>query len=161
MANPDRARANGLKAFQTVREVLTEVGWEPQPTDTEGMLTVDFSVDDIPVSEAIAEVRIEMERFVYYLNFRDRAAPANRAEAMEFVTRANFGLVIGNFELNLANGAVRLKASVDFTGVVLSRKLVTNVIQSLMDVAETYGDAYAAVSRGKKKAAAAIEEAEQ
>ena len=39
----------------------------------EGVLRVDFSTDKIAVSEARAEVRLDYERFIYYIDFRDRA----------------------------------------------------------------------------------------
>lgn len=160
MPKPDRARTNGLKALETVEKVLTDVGWEPASTETDGVLRVDFSTDGTPIIDALADVRIDSERFVYYLNFRDRAPAKHRVETMEFVTRANFDLVIGNFELNLDDGAVRLKSSVDFTGVVLSEKLVTNAIQSAMDVVEVYADALVTVMRGEATAVQAIKATE-
>ena len=80
MAKADRARANGLKALKTVEDVLTDIGWDPQPTETEGMLRIDFSSDDIPIAEALASVRIDFERFVFYLIVRDRAPAKHRAQ---------------------------------------------------------------------------------
>ena len=160
MAAADRARKNGLKALKNVKEVLKTTGWDPEETEKEGVLRVDFSVDNIPIADAIADVRIDYERFLYYLNFRERAPVKQRREAMEFVTRVNYGLVIGNFELNLENGFVRFKSSVDFTGTELVQPLIRDAIKSGMDAVETYADAIVEVMKGKKKAKKALEDAE-
>jgi hypothetical protein len=161
MGKVDRARENGLKALETVRKVLTDVGWEPQATDIEGVLQVDFSGDNIPIASALADVRIDYERFLYYLNFRDRASAKHRAETMEFITRANFDLVIGNFELNLKDGSVRFKSAIDFTNAVLSRALIRNAIKSAMDAVELYADELVEVMHGVRKAAEAVRRAEE
>jgi hypothetical protein len=136
MAQADRARKNGLKALKTVEKVITSIGWKPEETDYEGVLRVDFSGDNIPIIEALADVRLDYERFLYYLNFRDRAPAKQRQEVMEFVTRGNFDLVTGNFEFNLDDGTVRFKSSVDFTNEELTETLIRNVIRSAMDAVE-------------------------
>ena len=160
MDNAERARKNGLKALKTVKKVLTDTGWKPEETEKEGVLRIDFSEDDIPIADALAEVRIEYERFLYYLNFKDRAPAKYRSETMEFVTRVNFDLVIGNFELNLDHGLVRFKSSVDFTATELTPSLIRDAIKSAMDAVETYADAIVEVMNGKKKALQALNDAE-
>jgi hypothetical protein len=160
MVKADRARRNGLKALRTVKSVLAKVGWEPEETETEGVLRVDLSVDKIPISEALADVRIDYERFLYYLNFRERAPATHRKQTMEFVTRVNFDLVIGNFELNLDDGSVRFKSSIDFTGAELTATLIRDAIKSAMDAVEQYADALVEVMRGEKRAVRALREAE-
>lgn len=160
MAAADRARKNGLQALKNVKEVLKTTGWDPEETEKEGVLRVDFSVDNIPVDEAIADVRIDYERFLYYLNFREKAPVKQRRETMEFVTRVNYDLVIGNFELNLENGFVRFKSAVDFTGTELVQPLIRDAIKSAMDAIELYADAIVDVMQGRKKAKKALEDAE-
>lgn len=161
MTATDNARENGLKALENVREILNIVGWDPEETEQEGVLRVDFTEDNIPIEDAIADVRIDYERFLLYLNFRERAPVEHRRETMEFVTRVNYGLVIGNFELDLNDGFVRFKSSVDFTGVELIPPLIRDAIKSAMDAVEQYADAIVEVMQGKKKAKQALEEAER
>ncbi|HEV8430875.1 MAG TPA: YbjN domain-containing protein [Pyrinomonadaceae bacterium] len=160
MAETDRARKNGLKALKNVKKVLKTTGWEPEETEKEGVLRVDFSGDNIPIVDALADVRIDYERFLYYLNFRERAPVKQRPETMEFVTRVNYDMVIGNFELNLDNGFVRFKSSVDFTGAELAPALIRDAIKSAMDAVEQYADAIVEVMHGRKKARKALHDAE-
>ncbi len=159
MAMTSRARTNGMKAFKTVKQVLTKTGWQPELTDAEGQLRVDFS-GKLPISEALAEVRIDYERFLFYLKFRERAPVRARKPVMEAVTRANFGLVIGNFELDLDSGALRFKASIDFTEAELTAVLVRDSIRSAMDAVERYAHALVSVMRGESTPAEAIRAAE-
>ena len=160
MVKMDRARKNGLKAFKTVKRVLTKIGWEPEETEKEGVLRVDFSVDKIPIAEAIADVRVDYERFLYYLIFKNRALSKYRSETMEFVTRVNFDLVIGNFEFNLDEGLVRFKSSIDFTAVELTEPLIRDAIKSAMEAVEQYAGAIVDVMRGKKDAVQALNDAD-
>lgn len=154
------ATSNSERAFATLRETLEQVGWEPAEAEEEGMLLVDFEEDDIPVREAHAIVRFDTERFLWYLNFRREVPAKRRGEMAEFLTRANSGLVIGNFEMDWADGAVRFKSSVDFTEDELSATMIRNAIQSAMDVVEHYGELLEAVATGKLTAAKASAQAD-
>jgi len=152
----DKARKNGLDAFATLKNVLRDVGWSPEETDFEGQLKVDFSGSDIPISEAEFDVKIDYERLVCYFNFKNTASKNHVEQVVQFITRANFGLIIGNFEVDFETGLVRFKSSIDFTGVKVQERLVKNVIRSAMDVVEDYGDAAAEVIKGRKSATEAI-----
>lgn len=160
MKQKDGARKNGLKAFRTVKKVLTAIGWEPEETDTEGLLRIDFTTDKSPVLEALADVRIEYERFLYYITFRDITPTKYRSQMMEFLTRANYDMVSGNFEFNLDNGSTRFKNCIDFTSSELTERLVRNVITCAMDAVELYADAFVNVARGRKTPKLALKEAE-
>ena len=46
----------------------------------------------------------------------------------EFLTRANYGLIIGNFEMDLTDGEVRYKTGIDVEGDRLSAALVKNLV---------------------------------
>lgn len=161
MTTPDRARTNGLKAFETVRKVLVRRGWEPVPTEFEGMLRVDLRSDGLPIAEILADVRIDYERFLYYVVFGEKVPVLQLAQTMEFVTRANYDMVTGNFELDLTRRVVRFKSSIDFTHVPLTTRLVENVILSTKSAVDTYADALVEVIQGKKTARAAIRRAER
>lgn len=154
------AEENGQKGFDTVNRVLTSIGWSPQETEFEGVMRVDFGGDKIPISEALADVRIEYERFIYLLIFGERAGSAHREEVAKFLTRANFGLVIGCFEFNLDNGEIRFRSSIDFTSSDLTETLVRNSIRSSMDAVERYGDSIVKVLRGELDAVRALKLAE-
>lgn len=145
-----RARRNTQRATRTLEKVLRSIDWEPAPTEDEGCLLVDFSGEDgLPLSHALAAVRPESERFVFYLCFRGKTPAKHRAAVAEFIARANYGLVIGNFELRFRDGTVRFKTSLDFARQELTEELVQNAIMSAMEVVQVYGAAVVEVMAGK------------
>jgi hypothetical protein len=157
-ASKNSARDNGLKAFYSVKKVLIDTGWDPEPTGAEGILTVDFTGDKIPIKNALADVRVDLERFIFYLNFSDKVPKKTLVQTMEFVTRANMDLVIGNFELNLDARTIRFKGSLDFTGAILTEPLIRDLIKSSMDAVEYFSDTLMTVVKGNKNALEALKE---
>ena len=54
--------------------------------------------------------------------------PADRRRAMaELITRANFGLPIGSFELDLDDGELRFRTSIDFEDAAVDPKVIRNL----------------------------------
>ncbi len=75
--------------------------------------------------------------------------PADRRLAMmELLTRANYGLVIGNFELDPDDGELRFKTSIDFGSDRLSGEVLARLIQHNVDAFEQYLPAVEAVIAG-------------
>ena len=67
-----------------------------------------------------------------------------RLAAAELITRANFGLVIGNFEMDFADGEVRYKTSLDVEGDRLSDVLLLQLIHANLSIVDTYLPAFVA-----------------
>lgn len=55
----------------------------------------------------------DAEQLLFYSVAKTNVPPALRAAAAEFLTRANYGMVVGNFELDLSDGEVRCKTYVE------------------------------------------------
>jgi hypothetical protein len=80
-----------------------------------------------------AQAREEQGLFLFYSVCPVQVPEEKRLPVAEFVTRANYGLYIGNFELDLDDGEVRYKTSIDVGGDRLVPALVqqmayTNVL---------------------------------
>jgi len=126
--------------LETLREILTEIGWEPQENKDDASFFVDFGEPHLPVADALAAIT-RSQRFVFYVNFGATAPAARRDEVARFITRANWGLTIGNFEMDYDDGQMRFKSSVDFGDVELSETLIRNAILAAMNAVEAYADA--------------------
>ncbi len=61
-----------------------------------------------------------------------------RPEAMEYLTRANFGLRIGHFEFDLDDGEVRYKTSIDVEGDELSTALLRRMVRPNLATMDRY-----------------------
>jgi len=89
-----------------------------------------------------------------------KVAEETRVAVAEYITRANFGLRIGNLELDLDDGEVRYKSSVDFEGGELTRWLMRNAIYSAVQTMDRYLGGLLSVMYGGKSALEAVREIE-
>jgi len=64
--------------------------------------------------------------------------PEGREAAMEFLTRANFGLRLGHFEFDLDDGEIRYKTSIDVEGDRLTPALVKRLVQPNLTTMDRY-----------------------
>jgi len=75
-----------------------------------------------------AQAREEQDQFVFY-SVSTVNAPEHKREAIaDLLTRANYGLVIGNFEMDHRDGEIRYKTSIDIEGDRLSAALIRNCV---------------------------------
>jgi hypothetical protein len=128
-----------MSDLDTLRHVLDDLEWEPEQDETVSGFHIDFGPPHFPVATAFAAVADETKEFVFYINFGVNVAPADRETLMHSITRVNWGLTIGNFELNLDDGHLRFKSSVAYGGAGLSESLICNVIERAMSAVEAYG----------------------
>ena len=74
--------------------------------------------------------------------------------------RANYGLHIGNFELDMGDGEVRFKTSIDTESTALSFELVRNVVYANVMQMDRYLPGLMAVLGGQATPADAIDQVE-
>lgn len=80
----------------------------------------------------------------------DWITPEPQRSAMaELLTRVNFGLPVGNFEMDLTDGEVRFKTSVDVTGDRLSTALFEALFETNAAAMDIYLPALEAVRDGR------------
>ncbi|MEA5419673.1 YbjN domain-containing protein [Spirulina sp. CCNP1310] len=60
----------------------------------------------------------EHQQIIVYSICPNKARVDKLIAIQEFLTRANFGLKFGNFEMDLSDGEVRFKTSIQFAGMV-------------------------------------------
>lgn len=147
------------QALETVKGVLERAGLKPLPLEQGGGFEANFSQDG-PDVRALARV-LDKDKFLFYFEFSKKVKSAMRPATAEYVTRANYGLTVGNFELDFETGLVRYKSSLDFSGQDLPALLVRNIILSGIYCMETYADGLTAVMDGKKDPEEAIALAEE
>jgi hypothetical protein len=103
-----------------------------------------------------ARARESQEQFVYY-SVAPINTPAERRAAMaEFVTRANYGMIIGNFEMDFGDGEVRYKTSIDVEGSELTPALARQVVYANVAMMNRYYSGILAVAFGGAEPAAEI-----
>lgn len=122
-------------------------------------IELDFARDDVPWT-CYLEAR-ENERQVIFYSTLAEPAPRERIAAMfEFVARANYGLAIGNFEIDPEDGEVRFKTSVDVNNTLLTDGLLSGLTALNVATMNVYLPGIRAVmAGGDPRAAVALVEA--
>ena len=85
-----------------------------------------------------AQAYEEDQQLTIYAYLPNNVDMLKRVQAAEFLMRANYGLKIGNFEMDMDDGEARFKCSVDVEGGELTAKMVGNMVGSSVTVADRY-----------------------
>jgi len=75
-----------------------------------------------------AQAREAQDQFVFYSVLPTTAPEDKRHQMAELLTRFNYGLVVGNWEMDYRDGEIRYKTSIDVEGDRLTTALVRNVV---------------------------------
>lgn len=147
---------NGQQAFATLGTFLDEDGWYPQQIEDRPIYKVGFSGKNGRYA-CFAQVRLDLEQFIFYVMAPNKVPEAHCAAVAEFITRANYGLRIGNFEMDYRDGEVRYKCSLDFEDALLTPALIRNAIYPAVQTMDRYYPGLMAVIYGGQTPEAAIQ----
>lgn len=107
-----------------------------------------------------AKVNEARREFMFY-SLCPVTAPADKRLAMaEFLTRANYGLTIGNFEMDFDIGEIHYKTSIDVEGDRLSMALVRQLVYANVMIVDQYLPGIMAVIYGNVSPIEAIAKVE-
>ncbi len=159
--NPDLTTENdnGLQAFDTLGQFLEQDEWHPQQLEDKYIYRMGFSGNNGQTT-CYSQIRVDLEQFVFYVMAPVKAPEGARPAVAEFITRANYGLRIGNFEMDFGDGEVRYKSSLDFEDATLTPELIKNAIYPAVQTMDRYLPGLMGVIYGDKLPAKAIAEIE-
>ncbi|MFN6461610.1 MAG: YbjN domain-containing protein [Nostoc sp. DedVER02] len=103
-----------------------------------------------------ARARNEQNQFVFYSICPVNAPENKRLAVAEFITRANSGMMIGNFELDFDDGEISYKTSIDVEGDRLSFALIQRLVYANVTMMDEYLPGILAVIYGNLSAQEAI-----
>ena len=149
-----------MDAFETLGSFLKADGWYHQQLEGKTIYRVGFNGDNGQMT-CYAQVREDLEQFLFYVLSPIKAPDETRSAVAEFITRANYGLRIGNFELDYSDGEVRYKSSLDYEGLALNTALIRNAIYPAVQTMDRYLPGMIKVIYGHQSPAEAIVEIEE
>lgn len=122
--------------FDTVLKFFKEDDWRFEQLEGKTILKMGFKGDN-GSWRCFAQVREEQRQFVFYSMIDTNTPEDKRQKMAEFLTRANYGLITGNFEMDFSDGEVRFKTSIDvrenensFTPGIIKRLVYLNVLMT-------------------------------
>jgi hypothetical protein len=146
--------------FEAVVDYLTEDDWKFNVVKDDTALMLSFR-GEAGSWQCFATVDEEKQWFTFYSILPSNVPEEKRVEIAEFITRANYGLIIGNFEMDYGDGEVRYKTSVDVEGGELSPKMIENLMRANLMTMDRYFAGVMGVLYGDRDPAEAIAEMEE
>jgi hypothetical protein len=156
---PQEENTNGLEGFETLSAFLEEDGWKPRRLEGKHAFSMGYTGKNGDY-RCYAVVRVDLEEFLYYVVAPVRIPDELRQAIAEFITRANYGMRIGNFELDYSDGEVRYKSSINFEDEVLTDETIRNAVYPAVQTIDRYLPGLMRVSFGGATPLEAIEEIE-
>jgi hypothetical protein len=125
------------KIYQAMLNFFSQEDWEF--TKLKGELTLRLACQGKNGRwNCFAVANETQQRFIFYSICPLEIPSSNRNAIAEFITRANYGLEIGNFELGFTSGEVRFKTSLDVTGDRLSHNLIERLVYTNVAIMDEY-----------------------
>lgn len=156
---PDRVdnamgNSNGQRGFETVGKFLEQDGWHAAvDDDLDTTYVMNYRGDNLTFG-CQARVRTDLEQLICYAIVPRDVPPSRRAAMQEFIARANYGLRLGNLELDLETGDMRAKSSIDFEASELTAQLIKNTLYPSVQTLDYYWPGIEAVLEGTPPAEA-------
>ncbi len=147
------------KILPTVRETLGQMEWSFEEMDKRDAVLTGVR-GDAASYRIVLDAKEEAQQLLAYVISPTRLPEAARVAGAEFAARANYGLIIGNFDLDLSDGEVRYKVSVDVEGSKLTVKMVRNMIGCGVAMMDRYYKGWMAVGFGGRSPAEAVADCE-
>jgi hypothetical protein len=157
--DPSPEHANAVNAFRTLGNFLEEDGWSPERVEQRYAYR-SYYFGKHGELRCYAQIRADLQQFIFYAVATFRVAEDSRLAVAEFITRANYGLRIGNFEMDFSDGEVRYKSSIDFEGERLTRNLIKYAIYPVVQTMDYYMPGLMKVAFGGMAPHEAIQEIE-
>lgn len=144
--------------MDVVLEFFTGQEWPVALSDEDGLETAfEGTTSAWPCRAYVFE---NDARLVFVSVFPEVVPEAARPAIGELCNRANFGLAIGNFELDFDGGEVRFRTAADGDGTTLDTEHVSNVVVANVMTMDRYLPAIVAVLQGADPADA-VEDVEE
>lgn len=148
-----------MRLLKTVESFLREDGWDFVRLDNRSVIKTGYQGEHGSWT-CYAQTREEEQQFLFYAVCPIRAPEKKRAAVAEYLTRANYGMVIGNFEMDYADGEIRFKTSIDAEDSELTEAMVRSATYWAVVMMDRYLPGLLKVVGGSIPPAEAIDEIE-
>ena len=123
--------------FNALVLFFEEDGWDFQRVEGASVLSMGFSGKNGKWL-CYAHAREEEAQFAFYSVLSINVPADKRHKVAEFITRANYGMMIGNFEMDYVDGEIRYKTSIDVEGTDLTSTMIQQLVYPNLIITDHY-----------------------
>ena len=95
--------------------------------------------------DGITQVHPQLKLVTFYASMQARVPAARRDAVLRYLALANWGLAYGSFEMDLTDGEVRFRSSIDFADLGLTAERLFRAVSPALALVERYQPGLAAV----------------
>jgi hypothetical protein len=145
--------------FSTLIDYMEDEDWKYEILEGETIIRFHFKGS---AGRLLCYGEVDEEKYwlIFYSYMPVNSPPEKMASAAEFVTRANRGMRIGNFELDFDDGEIRYKTSLDVEGGDLTPKMIDNLLRANLSTINRYFAGVMELIYGDKPASEVIKRIE-
>ncbi len=123
--------------FEAVATFLQADSWNPTQVEGKTILRMGFDGSS-GMWNVFVQTKEENRQAMVYSVSSHKVPEDQRQRAAEFLTRANYGLPYGNFELDFSDGEVRFKTCIDVEGGTLTDTMIKNLMYANVSAMDRY-----------------------
>ena len=147
------------RIFDAGVEFFTEDEWPFEQVEENPVLRTGFTGKNGSV-RCFFQEREAQEQVAFYSVGALMVPEEKRAAVAEFLLRANYGMIVGNFEMDYDDGEIRFKTSADVEGIELSEVFIRNLVYANVLTMDRYTPGIAKVVYADADPAEAVAEVE-
>lgn len=148
-----------INIFESMTNFFEKDDWQFKEVKAGEILQLEVSLENANYTcYAIADD--ENRSFRFYSDCPVKVPENKRLAVAEFLTRANYGLITGNFELNFIDGDIRYKTSIHVADQRLSYSLIKRLVYVNVTTMDDYFPGLMKVIYGGTSAEQALAEIE-
>ena len=145
--------------YDAMVRFFREDDWKFEQVEGKPILRMGFAGDNGKWT-CVARAIEDAQQFIFYSLAPVSVPEDKRREMAEFITRANYGMRIGNFEMDFSDGELRYKSSIDVEDDRLSSPLIRHMVYPNVLMMDKYLPGILGILYGNKTARQAVEEIE-
>ena len=123
--------------FSGIQKFFTEDGWDYLQLENAPILHMTYNGKNGKWT-CNAKVHEEQQIFFFYSVCPVNVPENKRILLAEFLTRANYGLKVGNFEMDFSDGEIQYKTSIDVENDRLSNAIIRNLVYANLWIMDHY-----------------------
>jgi len=143
-----------------VIEYLKEKEWNYKFDEQTGVIKTGIQLDE-KINSCTLHIFIHDHYVINYGIIELSVDEKNRILISEFLTRANYGLIWGNFEMDFNDGEIRYKSTLGCDGIIPTNELIDRMVMTPAFVFKRYADGLVKVLFGLSTPKDAVEECEK
>ena len=113
--------------LDTAVQFFTEDDWKFRQLEGKTILQMGFRGEN-GAWQCFADAKEDKQRFIFFSAMDTRVPEDKRPAVADYLTRANYGLILGNFEMDFRDGEIRYKTSIDVEGGELTTQMVKTLV---------------------------------